>query len=389
MSVSPRSALLDVPVKITLSGVRPGSRTTITATAKDSAGTTWSSDATFVADATGAVQLSQVPVEGSYHDRDPMGLFETMTPTGGSTATFYIYPAAQSLVTLTATVAGKVVAVTAVQRLTPEATGVTDTPERPATAGIYGDLFTPPPSAGRHPAVLTFGGSVGGEETTFLAESLAAHGYPTLSLAYYAEPGLPSTLTNIPLEFFVKALRILLARPDVDPEHVLVLGVDRGSEAALLLAAHYPSLIHGVVTGSPSALVFGSFTSIGQPAWTLAGQGIPYASDTDLKRGITEPTDVPASIIPVEKINGPIMTVCGEDDLYWASCPFATAITGGLQANGRTNERIALEYPLAGRSVGGLAAYYSTTTTQNGSVAVNAAAEADAHQQLLALLRRQ
>ena len=52
----------------------------------------------------------------------------------------------------------------------------------------------------RRTAVLVFGGSEGGLATSLLAARFAADGYPALALAYFREPGLPQTLTNIPLE---------------------------------------------------------------------------------------------------------------------------------------------------------------------------------------------
>src|SRR5581483_7241842 len=67
-----------------------------------------------------------------------------------------------------------------------------------AGGGFVGDFFAPPGRA-RRPAVLVFGGSEGGLSTYLLAGRFAADGDPALALAYFDEPGLPQTLTNIPL----------------------------------------------------------------------------------------------------------------------------------------------------------------------------------------------
>jgi BAAT / Acyl-CoA thioester hydrolase C terminal len=84
--------------------------------------------------------------------------------------------------------------------------------------------------------VLVFGGSDGGLTTSFAAALLAAHGYPSLALAYFKAPGLPEDPNSILLEYFTKALGVLRAQPGVDHRHVLVSGVSRGSEAALCSA---------------------------------------------------------------------------------------------------------------------------------------------------------
>ena len=57
------------------------------------------------------------------------------------------------------------------------------------------------------------------------------------------------------MEYFTKALEVLRAQPGVDPRHVLVAGESRGGEAALLLGAHFPGAVNGVIAGVPSSVV--------------------------------------------------------------------------------------------------------------------------------------
>src|SRR5205085_10788827 len=108
------------------------------------------------------------------------------------------------------------------------------------------------------------------------AAVLASHGYPTLSLAYFGEPGLPQELRSIPLEYFRGALRWLAARPGVDGRRLVVLGISRGGEAALLAGISFPDLVHGVITctgGGP--VVLGTAPGVSDSAWTLGGAAIP------------------------------------------------------------------------------------------------------------------
>jgi dienelactone hydrolase len=138
--------------------------------------------------------------------------------------------------------------------------------------GIYGTLFTP---SGRrsHTAVLAFGGSEGGNAMVDVAGLLAAHGYTTLSLAYFAEPGLPKHLLNVPLKYFARALRVLHRRAGVD--RVVTLGASRGGEASLLVAATFPRLVQGAIGLAPSDRVQASPVDFRSPAWTYRGRPLP------------------------------------------------------------------------------------------------------------------
>src|SRR5581483_5173037 len=100
-----------------------------------------------------------------------------------------------------------------------------------------------------------------------------------------------------------------------------VLGVSRGSEAAELLGANFPALVHSVVAVVPSNVANG-------PAWTLGGTTIPYTSDVN----DPHPTDNPDAEIPVERTRGPIFLACAFDDDVWPSCEYASAMILRLRA---------------------------------------------------------
>jgi pimeloyl-ACP methyl ester carboxylesterase len=130
----------------------------------------------------------------------------------------------------------------------------------------------------------------------YAAALLAAHGYPSLSVAYFDWPGLPSRVERIPLEYFETAVRILAAQPGTDPAHVLALGYSLGSEAALLAADYFPQVFHGAIVYSPSSFADPSQNDPGQPAWMLDGKGV---------------VNVP---IPEDDISGPVLALAGGDD---------------------------------------------------------------------------
>jgi len=152
------------------------------------------------------------------------------------------------------------------------ALGVTVSAESIAATGFYGQFWAPPAGTPRHPAMLEFGGSEGGLSGQRIGAALASAGHPTLDIAYFGEPGLPATLTDVPLEYFARALRWLARQPQVLKGQTYVLGGSRGSEAALLLGAHYPTLVHGVIASSPSDVSFGSYPAPDQlPGHCTAG----------------------------------------------------------------------------------------------------------------------
>jgi dienelactone hydrolase len=392
ISVSPQTALEDQPVAVRVQGLPAGARTTLTARAKDTDGITWSATAQFTATSAGEVSLSQPSMGGSYTGVNPMGLFTLMTPPSGSAPEWFLYPETGYDVTLEATVDGRMVASTTAHRQDPLAAGVTEKQLRPARGGIYGNLYLPKHTAGKQPAVLVFGGSGGGLTTSTAAALLAAHGYPSLALAYFKAPGLPPTLKNIPLEYFTNALRVLRAQPGVDPGHVLVAGESRGGEAALLLGAHFPRLVNGVIAGVPSSVVYPGWPDTSQPAWTLGSRPLPAVSPSE--GGQPNPPGKPQAVIPVERIGGPVLLACGGQDVVWPSCRYSDAITARLRTHRFAHPVTALRYGDAGHLIGGLTAWYGSLTDDaltsfGGTAAATQAAQADAHAKLLELLAAQ
>ena len=182
--------------------------------------------------------------------------------------------------------------------------------------------------------MLQVGGAFGGH-SSLPAALLASHGYPTLSVGYFNEPGLPPTLKDIPLEYFAKALRWLAAQPGVDPNRILVLGASRGGEAALLLGINYPELVHGVIACTSSADVLGALGNPrqGGDAWTLGGRAIPRGP------------------IPIERVLGPVLATGGGKDAVWPTAEAVRELVDRARRYGRHNV-VGHIYSKAGHAVG-------------------------------------
>jgi dienelactone hydrolase len=222
--------------------------------------------------------------------------------------------------------------------------------------GLSGRLFEPGGTTKR-PAVLAFGGSEGGRGGDAIASLLASHGATAMSLAYFHAPGLPRKLAGIPLEYFATALKRLRAQPHVDPRRVFVLGVSRGGEAALLLGATYPRLVHGVVALVPSNVV-GPGLQRGSPAWTLHGRPVPFTQVLGDPTGLDEPR----AVIRAERITGPVLTVSAGRDGVWPSAVFSAALNERLDRKRFRYPHRDLRIADAGHLVGTALPYLPVTT---------------------------
>lgn len=386
--MTPKHALLDAPLSIEVDGLRPHERATLTASAVDDFRVTWFSRTTFAASSAGVVDTRQRPISGSYDDVDPVGVIDRMKPTSkGSDEVVFIAPPAGYRVDLTVSVKGEPVAHADVIRS--GAFAETERTFRPPHDDIYANLYLPSHTSGPRPAILLFGGSEGGLGQYFEAQLLAAHGYPAMALAYFEAPGLPEHLNRIPLEYFVNAVKVLGHTPGVDPDHILTWGVSRGSEAALLVASHFPRLVSGAVALVPSSVANASFPLSGHGGWTLDGHQLPFASGLHFR----DPTPPERrAVIAVERIHGPILLVCGGSDLVWPSCPYSHAIVRRLAAHRRRSHVTALRYPLAGHAVGEILPYVPTASPDaasdafGGTIAGDVLGRIDAWHHILRLL---
>ncbi len=356
LHVTPAASVADQPVSITVSGLTPGAAVSLRLRSTDATHTVWSSSATFRASAAGSVSPARMAARsGSYTGRSAMGLFWSMEPPLPGPAAYYYWPGTRPAVfDLSVTSYGSTLASARLTRrwlVAPTSAGA----HTVAGWGFYGQFFPPRevPAGQRRPAVLIIGGSQGGLSSTLLAAALAGHGYPAVDIAYFAAPGLPASLSDIPLEYFARALRWLRRQPQVDPAHLLTLGISFGSEAALLMGAHYPGLVHGVIAAVPGGVTTSPCPHCDYPVWTLHGRPLPFTTQFDTP----DPAGAAAAVIPVERIAGPVFLVCGGADKTWDSCGYARAIMSRLAAHHDRCPHELAAYPAAGHAVGYLVPY--------------------------------
>jgi dienelactone hydrolase len=337
ITVDPPVALADQAVHLRVSGLRPHERVTVSSRAADYQDALWHGEATMAADGDGVVDLDRsAPGSGSYGGVDGMGLFWSMRPPTGDADHASFYPRYPSLagsfeVTLTVSAAGRPIASRTVRRQWISAE-VTHRALDPGADRVAGELYLPPAGAPRRPGVLLIGGSEGGISGRYDAALLASHGYPALAVGYFGLPGLPGTLTDIPVEYFVSAARLLAAQPQARPDAVVVCGYSRGSEAALLLADAHPELIRGTLLYAPNDTVWPGLPQ--GDAWTSGGVPVPQGD------------------IGVAHVRGSVLAVAGGDDRLWRSTAQARRIDQRLAEAPHPVSRQLLAYPEAGHAVG-------------------------------------
>jgi dienelactone hydrolase len=412
------SGLVDETPDVVVSGCRPGQMVTLRARMRDDAERRWESEAVFEADGTGRIDAAaRRPVAGTYDTADSRGLFWSMRLVEGDGGG--IWKSASPLeIELTASMtslpASPPAASVHITRYF-AAPGVSRRDIR--DDGLVATLFRPAGTAPR-PAVIAVPGSGGG-----LAEAnaalLASHGFVGLALAYFRAEHLPAQLVEIPLEYFETAIRWLGGHDAVRGRPVGIMGASRGGELALLLGATFPA-VRAVVGNVPSGVVHGGLPAGARPkavkrppAWTYHGKALPFVSSREPEetgdpatplalaprflRTLEDRAAVAAAEIPVERIQGPVLLISGQDDQMWPSPALAKIAMDRLARHHHPHPYRHLSYPGAGHLIGppGIPATVTSAAhpldgrvmAYGGSARDNAAAAADSWPKILAFFR--
>ena len=392
LRVTPAVSVEDQPISIRFDGLRRLQGVWLELRSTDAGGTVFVSRAAFGADEHGVLDLARAKaLTGStYSGVWQMGLLTSLTAPNAAPLADYRWGRGPRRFVLTAISASRTIATATFVRRWRQGTYST-VRATVAKDGFAGTLYAPR-GARLQSAVLAIGGEEGGG-SSWLGERLAAHGIPALVVTYFDAPGLPSRLTNIPLEYFATALEWLDRRPEVDASRVSVLGDSYGSQAALLLGVHYPSLVHGVAALVPSSVVtcgtigagrggFRAHACIGSP-WTIGGSPLPYTTVLNEPR----PSRSPRAVIPVDRIPAPVFLACGGHDQVWDSCRYARTIVAQRAAHGGESTQL-YAYPNAGHFVGtpGLI-YQPGSLAKDFFVPADERAREDLWPRLLAFLR--
>lgn len=378
LAITPAAALIDVPRAITLSGFAPHARVGLTLTSRHADGQVWRSRNMYAADALGAVDVSaQAPESGDYEGIDGQGPFWSQHAVLHEDDVAAQVPAPEgedgAIVTLAIATDDAGHSATARVEHGYADRGVVrrDVNED----GLVGVLYTPA-GPGPHPAIVVLNGSGGGINAT-RAALFASRGYVALALGYFGAAGLPDYLSEIPLEYFERALQWLRDKARPARGFVAVSGHSRGGELALLLGSRFPQAVSAVVAYVPSSVVHGVLNAGKpgegrfKPAWTHHGEPLPHvwehnaAQDWQHVDSLPEPRRQAAAFvhaqrdaaavararIPVERIAGPVLVLSAGDDGYWPSTAYAAEVAQTLKAAGHPHAVEHLDYPRAGHAL--------------------------------------
>ena len=415
VDVTDSEPLVDEPVGFVVRDLEPGSDVVVRATT-DLLGCCYQAEARFTADESGEVHPArQASAGGTYEGVDAFGLWWSGRPNGPAGPPHF------NPVPCRVTVTNGEGGFLAERELTRHWLGAGVTLTEVREPGVWGVFARPPgpgpgPGPGPFGGVVAFGGSSGGlGSAAAWAPVLASRGFAVLAIAYFGVPGLPDRLAEIPVETVERAAAWLLAREDVGLDRVAVMGQSRGGELALLAGASL-DVIGAVVGVVPSGVVWCGFGAAGPldvSAWSVGGKPVPYLPAVDgfpsgvgasepvamtpgFARLLGDEAAVRAAEIPIERIQGPILLVSGEDDAMWPSTRLSEIVERRAAATGFAHPVVHLRYPDAGHVCAGVPGTPVATEVRHpldggyytfgGTGAGNAAARADSWPRVLSFL---
>lgn len=355
LHITPRDALIDVPRAISVEGVLPNTEVTLRTRTLRAKQVIWQSEAVFLANATGSIDLQQdAPLRGSYQGVEAMGLIFSQTPTQEGSAVFP-EDVTQPLITVVSVYAKGVLLAEGelIQRFAHDDVERIEVRED----GLVGTIFKPR-HKGSYPAVIVLNGSGGGINEP-RAALYAAHGYIAFALAYFKAPGLSDYISNTPLEYFVKGIDWL--REHYKPRHnfVALSGQSRGGELVLLLGSLFPDKVSAIIAFVPGAVVHSAQNAadpkLGREgyAWLLNGKPIPHVWENNktatwvpfdegdpphrhelaVRTALADKDAVARARIRVEHCRCPILLISAEDDGAWPSQWYSQMVMDTLRAH--------------------------------------------------------
>jgi len=312
--------------------------------------------ACFKTDSKGQIQLNKnKPILATYSDVDSLGIFWSMTkPTyKNETLPFDIQKLESNTINFYIEADGKIISKNELHL-------IIQTPDINSEEIRKKDLvanFYYPKNKQKLPLIIMLGGSNGGiREVDNSAKIISSHGYAVLALAYFGIDNLPANLERVPLEYFFNAIDRAKEKQFIDTTKIVIVGVSKGGEAALLVASMRRD-IKGAIAFGPSNVRWQGIPNgpsfISKSSWTVNSEDLPFlkcsfslsffskyiSNSKQIEMyEIFQPVlneiklTIEPAIIKVEKINGPILLFAGKDDKVWPSYDMCQMIKSRLDS---------------------------------------------------------
>lgn len=215
--------------------------------------------------------------------------------------------------------------------------------------GFHGCFY--PVENRKDKVIITLTGGDGGiNGARRIAEFYASQNMPALAVAYFKTKQTPRYLSEIPVDYIESAVNWLKA---AGYEKIAIDGISKGAELALLASSLIPD-ITCVVARSPSYFVCEGLGKGKNPSkttsWSWHGKKLPCSMITERSVNIIKDfirtrefsviqyykniNVTEESIIPVEKINGPVLMLSSEIDTAWPSSEYGEKICKRLESYG-------------------------------------------------------
>lgn len=209
---------------------------------------------------------------------------------------------------------------------------------------------------GQFSGIIDLYGSVGGL-CEYRASLLAGHGFAVLALAYFRFEDLPEYLSEVHLEYFEEAVTFMLHHPQVKGPNIGLLGVSKGGDLCLSMAAFLKDNITATVL--INACVANTLVPLYYKDMFIPSLGYDPTKHKIMESGLLDFGDMWSnpleesnhqSLISLEKAQGPFLFIVGMDDHNWKSDVYARIACRRLQAHGKDRPQV-IYYPESGHCI--------------------------------------
>ncbi len=202
------------------------------------------------------------------------------------------------------------------------------------------------------PLVVGLGGSEGGNAWASdywrkIRDQFIEKGYAFLAIGYFGCENTPKLLDKIAIDDIHYAICEAAKNKEVNSSKVAVIGGSRGADLALLLGSYYKDISCVVGMSSSHAIFPGHTREFSSSCWTYQGKELPYVPVNEaaipflMKRDLRGAFEAMLkdsaaerkAIIPVEKINGPLLLLSATRDEIIPAVTMAEKIMARLKEN--------------------------------------------------------